>query len=158
MKFKGTRGGPGLLTFEEAVLRGYAPGGGMLVPVAIPRIDPATLRSWQGLTFAALCEEVFSLFIDEEDVPRADLRALLSSCFDEFVESAVVPIRRLGTTTTTTTTDGSTSMAVVELFHGPTLAFKDLGLQFIGRLFEYLVGRRSRRLSILVATSGDTGE
>lgn len=154
MKFKSTRAGtpPVLLSFEEAVLRGYAPDGGMLVPVAVPHVRPDTLRAWSRLCFRDLCEELFVLFVDEDDLPRADLRTILHTCFDEFTShNDVVSVRHLRDE------GGGADVMVAELFHGPTLAFKDLGLQFIGRLFEYLVRKRDRRLSVLVATSGDTG-
>jgi hypothetical protein len=158
MKFKSTRGGSEVLTFEEAVLRGYAPDGGMIVPATIPCIERDTLRQWatRNLTFPQLCEEIFALFIDEEEMPRADLRALLQSCFGEFTDDEIVPIKHLAPRHATEAGSGF-EFDVAELFHGPTLAFKDLGLQFIGHMFEYLVRKRQRKLSIIVATSGDTG-
>lgn len=158
MKFKSTRGGSEVLTFEEAVLRGYAPDGGMIVPATIPCIERGTLRQWaaRNLTFPQLCEEIFALFIDEEEMPRADLRALLQSCFGEFTDDEIVPIKHLAPRHATEAGSGF-EFDVAELFHGPTLAFKDLGLQFIGHMFEYLVRKRQRKLSIIVATSGDTG-
>jgi threonine synthase len=124
-------------------MTGLAGDGGLLLPRAIPRIDRNTLNSWQGFSYQELAFEIMSRFID--DIPGADLRALIAKSYDTFSDPRVTPITHLG------------DLHVLELFHGPTLAFKDIALQFLGNLFEYLLDSDSSCMNIIGATSGDTG-
>ncbi len=143
MLYLSTRGQSATRSFTEAVMTGLAEDGGLLLPRAIPRIDRATLESWQTLTYQELAFEVMSRFID--DIPTSDLKALLKKSYETFAHEDVVPHVHLG------------NLHILELFHGPTLAFKDIALQFLGNLFEYLLAKDNGYLNILGATSGDTG-
>ncbi len=142
MRYISTRGGTPPLAFQDAVLTGLAPDGGLLIPERIPDLKPK-LNALRGLSFVELAEAVLAEFID--DMPRADLSALVRRSFAGFDVPEVTPLQHLG------------EYSVLELFHGPTLAFKDVALQFLGNLFEYILTQRQQTLNILGATSGDTG-
>ncbi len=124
---------------------GLANDGGLLVPERIPQLSEATLASWRNLTYPELATEVFALFTGE-DIPREDLKQLVTDSYATFRHEEVTPIRRLD--------DGR---YVLELFHGPTFAFKDVALQFLGNLYSYISQRTGSIIHILGATSGDTG-
>ena len=142
MRYISTRGATPPLSFQDAVLTGLAPDGGLLLPETLPSLADR-LQDWRGLPFTLLAIEVFARFAD--DIPRGDLEEIVTDAFATFRHPDVVPLVDLG------------DLHVLELFHGPTLAFKDVALQVLGRLFEYIVTRRGTRLNVLCATSGDTG-
>ncbi len=142
MRYVSTRGETTSLSFTEAVLTGLAPDGGLLVPDSIPQIG-AKLSDWQALSFTELATEIIALFVD--DIPADDLRAIVNETYSHFDHEEIVPFTRVG------------DIEVLELFHGPTLAFKDIALQLLGQLFEYILAARGQHLNILGATSGDTG-
>jgi threonine synthase len=145
MQYLSTRGGVGAASFSQAVMMGLASDGGLLLPKEIPTVDAATLAAWAKLPFAALAVEVIGRFVAEDDIPRADLAQLIERSYATFSHPEVTPV---------VTVDG---LRILELFHGPTLAFKDVALQLLGNLFEYLLARAGGHLNILGATSGDTG-
>ena len=122
---------------------GLANDGGLLLPRTIPRIGSETLNSWQKLSYPELAFEVMSRFID--DIPSSDLRDIINRSYTTFDVECVAPLVHKG------------GLHILELFHGPTLAFKDVALQFLGNLFEYLLAKNQSVLNILGATSGDTG-
>ena len=142
MRYVSTRGQTPPMAFQDAIITGLAPDGGLLVPASIPDVS-AKLPEWRDLTFVELASEVMGCFID--DIPPEDLRGIVERAYATFDHPDVAPLIDLGET------------QVLELFHGPTLAFKDIALQFLGQLFDYTLGQRSGRLNILGATSGDTG-
>lgn len=144
MHYLSTRGGIAPIGFADAVMMGLATDGGLLVPADIPRVDAETLRAWSGLRFQDLALEVLTPFIGDE-IPRADLRDLIERSYATFGHPEVTPVVAAG------------ELRILELFHGPTAAFKDVALQFLGNLFEYLLARDGGQLNILGATSGDTG-
>ena len=144
MHYLSTRGGVEPVGFADAVMMGLGTDGGLLVPAELPRVDDATLRRWAGLRFQDLALEVMLPFAGS-DVPRADLADLIERSYAAFSDSEVTPLR------------GAGGRFFLELFHGPTAAFKDVALQFLGNLFEYLLARDGGRLNIVGATSGDTG-
>ncbi|GJE93407.1 threonine synthase [Phanerochaete sordida] len=155
MKYFSTRGGDELLSFEETVLTGLAPDGGLYIPERIPQLPADWRTAWAGLSFAELAVEVLALYIDPAELPRAELRALVDRSYSTFRAPDVTPLRPL---------HGRTY--VLELFHGPTFAFKDVALQLLGNLFEFFLQRRNarkapgekrERLTVVGATSGDTG-
>jgi threonine synthase len=141
MKYISTRGQIEPLSFSEAVMGGLARDGGLLLPESFPQVADK-LDSWVGLSYQALAFEVMQPFVD---IPDDDLRSLVDRSYASFRESEVTPLRRVG------------DVYVLELFHGPTLAFKDVALQFLGNLFEYQLERTQSHLNIVAATSGDTG-
>ncbi len=147
MRYLSTRGDPGRPGFSDILLEGLAPDGGLYLPETCPRLDAATLRGWRGLSYAELAFEVMSRFID--DIPADDLRRLLNAAYAPEVfggDPRVVPLRRY--------TEG---LAILGLSNGPTLAFKDVAMQFLGQVFPYELARRGRVMNVLGATSGDTG-
>ena len=144
MNYVSTRGRVAPIGFAQAVMMGLATDGGLLVPAALPRLDPETLRSWSRLRFQDLALEVFTPFVNGE-VSRVDLRRLIERSYASFTHPEVTPVVETG------------GIKVLELFHGPTAAFKDVALQFLGNLFEFLLTRDGGRLNIVGATSGDTG-
>ena len=151
MKYVSTRGGVAPIEFQDAVMMGLADDGGLLVPQDIPHVasrcasgPPAVLTRWADLPYDQLALEVLAPFIG--DIPEADLKDLLARTYAPGAFSpSPAPTRAVG------------PIHVLELWHGPTLAFKDLALQLLGNLFEYILARRGGRLNILGATSGDTG-
>jgi threonine synthase len=136
--------------FSEILLEGLAPDGGLYMPETYPQVDAATLASWRSTLaadgYAGLAASVLSLFID--DIDAADLRRLCDEAYSDEVFSSplIAPVDEL---------DGGLWLA--HLSGGPTAAFKDMAMQLLGRLFEFELNRRGRELTILGATSGDTG-
>jgi threonine synthase len=143
MQYLSTRGGIAPIPFSEAVMMGLAEDGGLLLPRTIPRIGGETFNSWQKLTYPELAFEVMSRFVD--DIPSSNLKDIINRSYSTFTAEEVTPLVHKG------------GLHILELFHGPTLAFKDVALQFLGNLFEYLLAKNESVLNILGATSGDTG-
>jgi len=140
MRYKSTRGGVSGLSFTDAFLMGLATDGGLIVPQEIPQVDLNRLRT---LNYKELAFEIFKLFID--DIPQDDLEGIVLKSYSTFDTEEITPIVRK---------DG---VYILELFHGPTFAFKDVALQFLGNLFEYVLEKRNTYVNVLGATSGDTG-
>ena len=140
MKYVSTRGGDSASGFKEVVLKGLGSDGGLFVPETYPKLDISKLR---GLSYSELAFKVISPFVDG-DVSDTELKAILAEVYSEetFAHKDIAPIKDLGQ-----------GQYVLELFHGPTLAFKDFALQFLGRLFKHF----GKKINILGATSGDTG-
>lgn len=143
MQYLSTRGGVPPLSFTQAVMMGLADDGGLLLPRTIPRIGCETLSSWQDLSYPDLTFEIMSRFID--DIPSSSLKDIINRSYATFNSEEITPLVHHG------------DFHILELFHGPTLAFKDIALQFLGNLFEYLLAEKDTKLNILGATSGDTG-
>ncbi len=143
MQYLSTRGGIAPISFSQAVMMGLATDGGLLLPRNIPKIGADTFNSWQELSYSELAFEIMSRFID--DIPSSDLRDLINRSYSSFASREVTPLVHQG------------PLHILELFHGPTLAFKDVALQFLGNLFEYLLVKDQSCLNIIGATSGDTG-
>ena len=142
MRYVSTRGATDALGFQDAVLTGLAPDGGLLVPAQIPDVT-GDLDGLAQLNFIELAKRVLPRFID--DIPAADLENLVDAAYRTFSRPGVVQLEYAG------------DIPVLELFHGPTLAFKDVALQLLGQLFDHILNKRGQRLNILGATSGDTG-
>ncbi|WP_298269537.1 threonine synthase [Geobacter sp.] len=143
MNYISTRGTITPIDFKDAVMMGLATDGGLLLPETIPALAPGTLESWKKLNYQELAFNVMSLFAT--DIPAGDLRRLIDTSYATFTHPEITPVVKK---------DG---VHILELFHGPTLAFKDVALQFLGNLFEYLLRERGERMNIVGATSGDTG-
>jgi len=144
MRYVSTRGGVEPVGFSDAVMMGLGIDGGLLLPEALPRVGASDLRSWAGLRFQELALEVMVPFVADA-IPRRHLLELITRSYATFSHREVTPVVRVG------------EQRILELFHGPTAAFKDVALQFLGNVFEYLLERSGGRLNILGATSGDTG-
>ncbi|MGN3966190.1 threonine synthase [Burkholderia gladioli] len=144
-------------TFSDILLGGLAKDGGLYLPAEYPRVSAGELARWRELPYAELAFEVLSKFSD--DIPAEDLRELTRRTYRAEVyantrhgENAadITPIKTLGS-------EGGTTLALLELSNGPTLAFKDMAMQLLGNLFEYTLAKHGATLNILGATSGDTG-
>ncbi|MCG8426315.1 MAG: threonine synthase [Chromatiales bacterium] len=144
MRYISTRGGVQSVTFSQAVMMGLATDGGLLLPESFPAIDDTTLQRWATLGFKELAIEVMWPYVGE-DISREELTDLVERSYATFDHPEVTPVVEAG------------DRRILELFHGPTAAFKDVALQFLGNLFELLLERSGGHLNILGATSGDTG-
>jgi len=148
IKYVSTRGGIAPVAFDEAVLSGFASDGGLFVPETIPKISQAQLQSWSSLSYIDLAFELLSLFIDRSIIPAADLRKLLNDSYGSFESPDVINMVPLG---------DEHQVFIMELFHGPTLSFKDVAMGFLINVLDYLLDKRGEHLSIVLATTGDTG-
>ena len=146
MKYISTRGQTAPKTFSQALMAGLAEDGGLLLPQSYPYVDAHTLLQWRELNYADLALQIISLFAT--DIPRADLKAIIDKTYTKeiFGSDEITPVRTLH--------DG---IKIEGLSNGPTLAFKDMAMQLLGNLFEYVLTRENRFLNIIGATSGDTG-
>ncbi|MCK4277110.1 MAG: threonine synthase, partial [Phycisphaerae bacterium] len=142
MNYISTRGQVAPIPFQDAVMMGLADDGGLLIPESIPA-GPDRVESWRTLEYNDLAFEVLRGFAT--DIPQSDLKGVIAKSYGESFGPAVAPTVPVG------------ELFVLELWHGPTLAFKDVALQLLGNLFQYILERRGGRLNILGATSGDTG-
>jgi threonine synthase len=143
MRYMSTRGKVRNISFKDAVMMGLADDGGLLLPESIPALSPGDIEALEKLAYPELAFQIVSLFA--EDIPSADLKELIERSYATFTHPEVTPVVHR---------DG---VYILELFHGPTLAFKDVALQFLGNLFEYLLKERGEKMNIVGATSGDTG-
>ncbi|MEO0055505.1 MAG: hypothetical protein RLZZ50_1452 [Verrucomicrobiota bacterium] len=144
MKFISTRGLSPALGFSDAVATGLAPDGGLYLPESLPRFTAADLARFASLSYAELCFEFISRFAT--DIPADTLRSLVAKSYTTFSHPDIAPIVKLDDRT-----------YVLELFHGPTLAFKDFALQLLGNLYGNQCAVRGQSINVLGATSGDTG-
>ena len=145
MRYVSTRGQAPIRDFSGVLLAGLAEDGGLYVPETWPHFSPADWRAMRGLPYHALAARVIQPFVGDA-IPSATLAALCRDAYANFGHPAVVPLIQL-----------DTGLFVQELFHGPTLSFKDMALQLLGRLFDHVLAARDARVTIVGATSGDTG-
>ena len=145
MKYISTRGGGEPQTFEQVLLTGLAPDGGLYVPTELPRIDATQMADWKNLSYVDLAVEVVAPFVGDE-LPRSELERIIAESYAEFDHPEIAPVTELGD-----------NEYLLELYHGPTLAFKDFALQVLGRLLDHVLKKNDQRVVILGATSGDTG-
>ena len=151
MQYLSTRGHPARQSFSQVLLSGLAEDGGLMLPETLPKITDAELTAWRALPYHALAHAVLSKFIATDDIDSATLAALTKATYTKevFGTDDITPLRKI---------DGyAPGMQIEALSNGPTLAFKDMAMQLLGRLFEFELGRRNQTLNILGATSGDTG-
>jgi threonine synthase len=145
MRYLSTRGQAPERDFAGVLLAGLAEDGGLFMPATWPHFTHADLRALRGLPYPELAARVIAPFT-EGSIGPAPLRAMCADAYAGFTHPAIVPLVQLGP-----------DLWVQELFHGPTLAFKDLAMQLLGRLFDHVLSARDQRITILGATSGDTG-
>ena len=146
MNYISTRGKTVPMQFSDVLLMGLAPDGGLMLPEEYPQIDEVTLTQWRTLSYPELAFEIMQLFAT--DIPKDDLKTLIDKTYtvQAFGNPDITPVRTLK--------DG---IKIIELSNGPTLAFKDIAMQFLGNAFEYVLKKKNERLTIIGATSGDTG-
>ena len=145
VKYISTRGRAPTLPFDDVLLAGLAEDGGLYVPETLPHFTEAEVRSLRGLSYADLATRVMLPFLGG-CVHEDDFAEMVADSYAAFGHPAVAPLKQLDDT-----------LWLLELFHGPTLSFKDYALQLVGRLFDHVLGQRGRRVTIVGATSGDTG-
>ncbi len=145
MKYISTRGIAPKLEFEDVLLTGLAPDGGLYMPEKLPAFSKEEIAGFASMTYPELAFEVIAPFV-AGSIPASNLREMIDQSYGEFRHPAVTPLVQL-----------DANEWVLELFHGPTLAFKDVALQLLGKLFDYVLKKRDQRVVVLGATSGDTG-
>ncbi|MBV8684122.1 MAG: threonine synthase [Caulobacteraceae bacterium] len=145
MRYVSTRGAAPPVSFVEAVLAGLAPDGGLYVPDRWPTFSAEAIAGVADIPYAQAAAQVLGAFAGGE-IDAAELEAMCAAAYATFEHAAVAPLRQL-----------SPDRWLLELFHGPSLAFKDVALQLLARLYEHILQRQGRRLTIVCATSGDTG-
>jgi threonine synthase len=145
VRYVSTRGAAPVLGFRDVVLTGLARDGGLYVPQAWPQLTPSEMADLAGLPYAEVAFRIISRFTGGE-VAEPALRAMLDDAYASFRHDAVVPLVQI-----------APNHFLLELFHGPTLAFKDVAMQFLARLMDHVLAERGERATIIGATSGDTG-
>ena len=145
MRYVSTRGDAPSLNFEEVLLTGLASDGGLYVPESLPQFSRADLAAMAAMDYPSLAQRIIAPFVGD-CVDRADLESIVRDAYAGFRHPAVAPLVQL-----------DHDHWLLELFHGPTLAFKDFALQLLGRLLDHVLERRGERVVIMGATSGDTG-
>ncbi|KAK3071193.1 threonine synthase [Teratosphaeriaceae sp. CCFEE 6253] len=155
-RYLSTRGGSYDLSFESVVLKGLASDGGLFIPEDFPALPSDWHTAWREHSFQELAFAIFSLYISRDEIPADDLKGIIERSYAGFRAPDITPLITL---------DEQRHLHLLELFHGPTFAFKDVALQFLGNLFEYFLVRRNEgkegadreHLTVIGATSGDTG-
>ncbi len=145
MKYISTRGQAPALNFEDVMLTGLATDGGLYIPESLPQFSKEKIASFASLSYSELAFEVMQPFV-EGCIPDEAFKAMVEDCYAQFRHPAVAPLVQL-----------DHNEWVLELFQGPTLAFKDFALQLLGRLLDYVLEKRNQKVVIMGATSGDTG-
>lgn len=145
MQYRSTRGQAPVLNFEDVVLTGLARDGGLYVPESWPHFSADEIAGFAGLSYADLAVRVMAPFVSS-GIPEADFARMVRASYASFNHAAVTPLRQM-----------DSNDWLMELFHGPTLAFKDVALQLLGHLFDYVLAKRGDAITIVGATSGDTG-
>lgn len=145
LKYVSTRGEAPVLAFDDVLLAGLAEDGGLYVPAEWPQFPADDLSAMAGLSYAEIACRVIRPFVDGT-IADADLDRMIEDTYAGFGHSAVAPLKQIGS-----------NDWLMELFHGPTLAFKDFALQLVGRMFAHVLAARGERVTIVGATSGDTG-
>ncbi|MBN3290930.1 THNS2 protein, partial [Polypterus senegalus] len=146
MHYCSTRGSVKGWNFEQVLFSGFAPDGGLFMPEKIPELNLTTLQRWSKFNYVELVKEICSVFISSEDIPHSDQSDLIDKAFCHFQLKEVVHLSKLK--------DG---LNVLELWHGPTMAFKDLGMLCLGQFLRYFLKKNGLQATIIVGTSGDTG-
>ena len=146
MRYISTRGNMLPKAFSEVVLSGLSSDGGLAIPESYPKISKSELEEWRNLNYPDLAFKIISKFVD--DIPVTDLRGIIDQTYtsEAFHNDEITPLKTL-----------EPGIHILGLSNGPTLAFKDIAMQFLGNLFEYVLARSGKELNILGATSGDTG-
>lgn len=155
MKYISTRGQSPALSFSEILLGGLAPDGGLYLPESYPQFSDADLTVMRGMHYCDLAFTILSRLIDEQDIPASDLRTIINKTYRAEVYGYVRPGQNAEDITPTLKLEDN--LYLLGLSNGPTLAFKDMAMQLLGNLFEYVLAKTGETTNILGATSGDTG-
>lgn len=145
VQYISTRGGAPVLNFTDALLAGLARDGGLYVPQSVPQLSAAAIAGFAGKNYAQVAEAVISPFTSGTFEPAA-FRSMLEAAYGTFRHPAVTPLSQIGD-----------NLFLLELFHGPTLAFKDVAMQLLARMMDHALKARGQRATVVGATSGDTG-
>ena len=145
MKYISTRGQAPALSFEEVVLTGLAPDGGLYVPETLPKFSKEEIASWAGLSYQELAIKVMQPFVAGA-LSDDEFKDIIAQAYATFRHHAIAPLVQT-----------AHNEWILELFQGPTLAFKDFALQFLGHLLDHLLKKRNQKVVVMGATSGDTG-
>ena len=144
MKYISTRNNSKEFNFEQIFIKGLADDGGLYIPKLLKKYSADELIRLKNLNYNELSTEIINLF-SSDFISKDELSSLIQKSYSTFREKEVIKISSLG------------KLKLLELFHGPTLAFKDIAMQFIGNLYEYYLSKNDKKINIVVATSGDTG-
>jgi len=145
VRYTSTRGQAPILDFADVLLAGLAPDGGLYVPERWPTVAPAEIASFVTRPYAEVATDIMARFT-EPAVPRAELAPIVATAYRDFDHPAVAPLRQL-----------DAGEWILGMFHGPTISFKDYALQVVGLLFDHVLAQRSLHMTVVGATSGDTG-
>jgi threonine synthase len=140
-----TRGAAPTLGFADALLAGLARDGGLYVPLSVPHLPPDAIRALSGVSYPETAARLMAPFVDK-DFDHAEMNALTAAAYAGFRHAATAPLTQV-----------DNNLFTLELFHGPTLAFKDFAMQWLGQAMNRVLRRRNARATIIGATSGDTG-
>ncbi len=145
MRYVSTRGEAPVLSFSEAMLAGLARDGGLYLPQSYPRLSTQDIASFAGKPYGEVAKAVLLPFVGS-DFDAATLGGMVDDAYVGFRHSAIAPLQQI-----------DDNLFILELFHGPTLAFKDLAMQLLARFMEHALTRRGQHATIVGATSGDAG-
>ena len=145
MHYVSTRGGAPSLGFADALLAGLARDGGLYLPLSVPRLPPAAIRGLSGVPYRQAAARIMAPFVGE-DFSADEIASLCAAAYADFGHAAVAPLTQI-----------DDNLFALELFHGPTLAFKDFAMQWLGQAMDRVLRQRGARATIVGATSGDTG-
>ncbi|MCH2022601.1 MAG: threonine synthase [Saprospiraceae bacterium] len=148
LKYVSNKGGGLPVDFETAILDGFASDGGLYVPEKLPHIPLNKLEEWRHMGYKDLAFEILSLFIDRSIISSAELKTILEKAYRTFEKKDVILLHKL---------ESRKDTYIMELFYGPTISFKDIGLAFLVNLFDFFLQRKNEFRSVIVATTGDTG-
>ncbi|MCA1932020.1 MAG: threonine synthase [Calditerrivibrio sp.] len=144
MKYKSTRGKVKGISFKETVMMGLADDGGLMIPEYIPTLSKDEMIELKDLNYKDIALKIMKLFIDDIDI--STIKNIIDKSYSTFDKGDIIPVKRF-----------DNNIFIAEIFHGPTYAFKDIALQFLGNLFEHILLEKNKKMNILGATSGDTG-
>ena len=145
INYKSTRGSSDILKFNEVIFEGLAADGGLYVPEKWPVLSDGQIKSFKEKSYNEIAHDIISVFLDDS-ISHQDLTNIISESYSTFSNPEVTPLRKF-----------DKNQYLLELFHGPTFAFKDVAMQFIGNIMNLYLSRKQRQINILGATSGDTG-
>ena len=145
LKYISTRGHQDKLDFKDVIFEGLAPDGGLYIPEKWPTLNDSILKTFPNKTYQEIAYDVISMFVDDS-ISNSDLRSIINSSYKNFRSQDITPVTKI-----------NEKEYLLELFHGPTYAFKDIAMQFISQLMRFYLLKTNKSINILAATSGDTG-